>query len=428
MQIKQDKVSETEVTIIVIPSTQELQKVKELVLSNMGKRVKLAGFREGKAPLNLVEKNVDAGQLQQTFLEEVVNHTYPKAIVTEKLRPIGNPEISVKKFVPYETLEFEAKVTIIGPIKLPNYKSIKKPVPKLQISSEEVNEVLSSLRQRTAEKKDVNRMAKNNDQVWIDFKGVNSKGEPIKGADGENYPVVIGSNTFIPGFEDNLIGMKAGDTKEFKLKFPKDYGFKALAGKDVKFTATMQKVQEIILPKLDNAFAAKSGPFSTLQELKKDIKRQLQVEKDRELIRNYETELIKDIAEKSQVTIPKILISQQSESMLAEFKQNLSYRGQNFEDFLLAEGISQEEFEKSQIRNQAEERVKVGLVLTEISEKEGLTVANDEVEARISQLKQQYTDPKMRAELDKPENKSEIASRILTEKTLDRLVSYATKK
>ncbi len=427
MQVKHTISQETDAVITVVSDTKELELIKDTVIKKLSKNVKVTGFREGKAPQALVEKQIDQAALQSEFLEEAINQIYPQAIRSEQLRPVNNPEISITKFVPFETLEFEAKVPVVGKILLPDYKKVKLTKSEVVISTDEVKEVLNSLQKRMAEKSDVKRAAKDGDQVWIDFKGVNDNNEPIKGADGKDYPLVLGSDTFIPGFEKNLIGLKSGDETTFTLTFPKEYGVKTLANKKVTFSVNVTKIQEVTEPKLDDDFAKKAGPFESLKQLKDDIKRQLKIERDQQTQRDYESELVRKITQKSKVAIPKILIEDQIKRMVDEFKKNLTYRGQTFPEYLEGESLTEEEFLRGDIATQAEERVKASLVLSEISEIEKIDLTMEEVDNRIVQLKTQYKDVAMQAELDKPESKNDIASRLVTEKTLALLVSFSAK-
>lgn len=428
MQVKQTHSSDTEAIITVKATEEELQVIKQAVLTKLAPGVKLPGFREGKAPLSLVEKNINEATLQSEFLEEAINQLYPQAILSENLRPVDRPEISIKKYVPFSTLEFEAKVAVVGKITLPDYKKIKKTAPKAAVTTEDIKQVLSSLQQQAADKKDVARAAKKTDQVWIDFSGVDDKGHKINGADGKDYPLVLGSNTFIPGFEDELIGKKAGDETTFTLTFPKDYGVKAMANKKVTFTVSVTKVQEVAQPKLDDNFAAKAGPFTTLKALKDDIKRQLSAERQQQVQQTFESELVREITAKSKLAVPKVLVDEQVARMWQELTQNLAYRGQTVAEFLADEGKDETTYKSDILNPQAEERVKASLVLTEISEKEQLDVTPEELEIRIQLLKNQYKDAAMQAEIDKPENRNDIASRLLTEKTVAKLKDYVTSK
>ncbi len=427
MQVKKTVSKATEATVSVVAHEADLEPVKQHVLRQLQSKVKVAGFREGKVPLSLVEKNVDHSVLQSNFLEEAVNHLYVSAANELRLRPVSQPQVSIKKFVPFSELEFEAAVEVIGEIKLPDYKKMKRTKPSITVTDKDVSDVLKSLQLRVAEKKEVKRPAKNGDEAVIDFVGKDTNGKLVNGADGKDYPLVLGSNSFIPGFEPNLIGLKAGETKTFILKFPKDYGVKTIAGKDVSFIVTAKKVMEVILPKLDDSFASKVGPFKTVKELKADIKKQLKIEKEQQRDRDFENELVRDISAKASVSIPEKLIEEQIDRIEQEERQNLTYRGQTWQEHLKEEGLSEDEHHK-QKRPQAEESVKAGLILSEIAEKEELEVTPDELEVRLQLLRGQYKDSTMQAELDKPENRRDIASRILTEKTLQKLTDLTVRK
>jgi trigger factor len=262
MQITKKKLSDTKVQLKLIADADLLQKTKEHVLSEFARTTKIQGFREGKAPLAMVEKNVDQARLQSEFVEHAINDLYVAALDKEKLRPVAQPEVKISKFVPFDTLEIEAEVEVVGDIKLGDYKKIKLAKEKVTVTSKEIDEVLETLKTREATRNDVERAAKDGDQVTIDFVGVDAKTKtPISGADGNDFPLVIGSNTFILGFEPNLIGMKKGEEKTFDVTFPKDYGVTSLQNKKVTFTVTAKGVQELVEPKLDDAFAAKVGPF-----------------------------------------------------------------------------------------------------------------------------------------------------------------------
>lgn len=428
MQVTKEYISPTDIKLKMVAGQALLDEVKQLTLAKLGKNLKIAGFREGKVPLNLVEKNLDQTLLQTEFLEEAVNRLYIDAVTQENVRPVAPPKVNITKFVPFTTLEVEAEAPAVGEIKLGNYKNIKLAKNVISVTAKDVNDVIEQLKSRAAEREAVKRAAKNGDEVVIDFSGKDaSTKQKINGADGKDYPLALGSNTFIPGFEPNLIGLKADDEKTFTVEFPKDYGVAALRSRKVTFTVTVKKVQAIIKPKLDKTFAAKVGPFKTVAELKADIKKQLNSERQQEADRDFENELIEKVANKTTVAIPKMLIDEEIDRMEAQEKQNLAYRGQTWQEHLDAEGVSEEQHKENK-RPTAELRVKAGLTLSEIAEKENLQVTPEEMEIRMQILKGQYQDEKMQAELDKPESRRDIASRLLTEKTIQKLTSYASGK
>ncbi len=424
MKITTKNSSPTKIELTITADQAQMDTTKEHVLADLAKTVNLAGFRKGHAPKALVEKNVDQATLQSQFLDHAINDMYVEAVTKENLRPVATPEVTVTKFVPFTTLEFTATVEVVGKITLGDYKAVKVTKKSEKTTAEEVTAVVDDLRARDSKKEEVKRAAKDGDEVTIDFAGVDAKTkEPLEGGKGDDYPLVIGSNTFIPGFEPELIGLKAGDEKSFDVTFPKDYGAKELQNKKVTFTVTVKTVKEVKLPELTDELAAAVGPFKTVAELKADIKKQLQAEKDTQAQRTFESDLLEAVAKTAKADIPKVLIEEEVDRMEEEEKRNLVYRGQTWQEHLEAEGKTDAEH-RDGLREQAEARVKTGLVLGEVAEAEKINVSDKELDDRIAELKKQYTDKKMQEELDKPENRRDLRSRVLTEKTIERLTSF----
>ena len=423
MRVTREDKSPTNIILKVEADAADLEPIHRHVLSHF-KNVKVPGFRAGKAPSQLVEQSISQQQLLDEFMEHALNELYRRAVDMENLRPIATNNVQLKKFVPYTQLEFEAETEVIGPIKLPNYKTIKVSKKSSEVTAKDVNDVIKSLQQRLAERTEVERPAKDGDELTIDFSGIGEDKKPVPGADGKDYPLVLGSKAFIPGFEEHLVGAKPGETKDFDVTFPKDYGVAALQSKKVTFKVQVKKIAELKEPKADDAMAAKAGPFKTLAELKTDVKKQLKTEKESQAKIDQQNSLMAKIAEKTEAEIPQRLIQDEIGRMEEQEKQNLVYRGQTWEEHLQSEGISEEEHRE---RNYPEalQRVKIGLILSEIADKEGLRISPEELELRMQLLRGQYQDPQMQAELNKPENIRDVEARLLTEKTLDKLVSYA---
>lgn len=426
MHIQTKQLSETRIQLTITADADLLAEIKQQVVRRIGQGMKLAGFRMGKVPPALAEKYADPATLQTGFLDVATNKLYADAVAREKLHPVSRPEVSLKKFVPFNELVIEVVMDVLGIVKLPDYSKFKLAKKPVAVTGKDVADVIDALRTRAADKKTVKRSAADGDEVWIDFVGTDAmSGEAIQGADGKAYPLLLGSNTFIPGFETNLVGVEPGATKTFTLTFPKDYGVKALQNRKVTFKTTVTKVNQVIKPKVDDDFAKKAGPFKSLIELKADIAKQLTSERESEAEREQEQALLEKIVEASKVPIPKVLADEEIERMELEERQNLAYRGQTWQEHLAEEGVNDEEH-REQKRPQAENRVKAGLVLSEIAEREKITVSPEELEIRMQLLKGQYQDKQMQAELDKPESQREILSRMVTEKTIAKLKMYAS--
>lgn len=428
MQVSKTQISPTKVELAVTADQAFLSKVKDRALADFAQNMSIAGFRKGHAPKAIIEKHADPARLQQQFLERAVNDLYIEAVGSEKLRVTAQPDINVTKFVPFTTLEFKAAMEVVGKITLPDYKAMRMAKEVEPTTDKDVTAVLDDLRRRDSVKRDVQHAAKDGDEVVIDFKGVDTKTQkPIDGAAGTEYPLVLGSNAFISGFEPEIVGMKPGDEKTFDVTFPAYYSVNDLQSKKVSFTVTLKTVREIELAKLDDEFAAKVGPFKTVAELKADIKKQLRAEKDTQAQRTLENNLLAEIAEKAKADIPDSLIEDEIDRMEEEERRNLVYRGQTWQEHLKAEGKTTKEHREG-MRESATARVKTGLVLGELAEAEGVAYTQKELDDRIADLKNRYNDREMRAELDKPENRRELGSRLLTEKTIERLVKYAAAK
>ena len=426
MRVERTDLSPTKVRLAVSGDGEDMEPIKRHVLAHFRHRVQVPGFRAGSAPLAIVEKHVDQKLLHDEFMEYALNHFYSQAIRLQNLRPVGQPQVQLKKFVPFSDLLFEVETETVGQVVLPDYKKIKMDKKTASVIAKDVNEVIKSLQLRMAERKEIERAAKSGDEVIVDFKGKDKDGKPVAGTEAKDYPLILNSGSFIPGFAENLIGAKAGEAKEFIVKFPEDYSVAAMQDKEVTFKVTIRRTNELVEPKADNTFASKIGPFKTLAELKADVKKQLKIERQQQLDKDFESRLIAEIVAQSKVEIPEAMVDEDIIRMEDEEKRNLTYRGQTWQEHLKAEGITEQQHRERQ-RPRAEERIKAGIVLGEIAEKENISVTTDEVRGRIKLLKGQYQDETMRAELDKPQARRDIEARLITEKTMARLVEQSSR-
>lgn len=414
--------SDSKVTLTVVLDASDLGKTKPKTIARLSKTLKVPGFRPGKIPAAVAEKHMDSNMLGVELAEDAVNKFIIDVIEAEKLQPLDRPKVELSKYVPGETLEFTAEFEILPPITIGDYKKLKVKNDPIKIDKKDVDEVIGRMQNGMSKKSEVNRAAKNGDEVLIDFEGTKD-GEPVPGASGKDYPLQLGSNTFIPGFEEGIVGKKTGDKFDLPLTFPKDYHHKPLAGEKVNFAVTIKKINGVELPKLDDEFAAKCGPFKTVAELRQDVERELKDQKQRENDDKLKDDLIKQLVKISTIPTPEVLVNDQTESLERDFTQNLMYRGMSLDQYLEDQSLTKEEWLKTELREQAIRRVQTGLALAELSKLEKIEVTMPELNARLEELLQQYgNDAKIREQLDTPEVRRDLANRLITEKTVERLL------
>ena len=415
--------SDTRVKVVVAADHAELAAAEQVALKRLAKTVKVNGFRTGHVPLEIVKKHADANALAQETLDAALNRAVAEAFLSNDLQVLARPEVEIKKYVPGELLEFTAEADVLPEVKLGDYKKLKVKKAAVNVDKKEIDEVIERIQKGLSEKKEVKRAAKIGDETVIDFVG-KKDGEAFQGGTGKDYPLVLGSNSFIPGFEDALVGLKAGDTKDVKLAFPKDYHAKDLAGQDVVFEVAVKKVNSVKLPALDDKFAAKAGPFTSMDDLRKDIKAEITAQAERKATDDLKDELVKQLVAKSTVSVPSVLRDDQIRSLEQDLRQNLMYRGRTLEQYFEEKGYADRDaWVKAEANDAADARIKAGLVLAQLSKELKIEATADELAAHINAYKQQYANnPKMAKHFDKPEAQREVANRLITEKTIDKLV------
>lgn len=415
--------SETQATFTVTLDADDLSKIKKSTVTRLSKKVKVAGFRAGKVPTSVAEKHLDQNALGMEVAEDAVNSFMVDVLESEKLQPLDRPKVDLTKYVPNESLEFTANVEILPAVTLSDYKNLKAEKDVAAVEEKDVDEVMERMRQGMAQKREVERPAKDGDEVIIDFKGTDADGKEVAGATGKEYPLTLGSGSFIPGFEEGLVGKKVGEHIELPLTFPKDYHHKPLAGAKVNFAVDVQKVSDVAPPELNDEFAAQAGPFKTVEELKADIRRELHDQREREALDKLRDELIEQLVSGSDIPAPDVLINDQMASIERDFVQNLLYRGMTLPQYLEQQGKTEEEWRASELRDQAIRRVKVGLALAELSKIEKIDVSREELEDRLRDMLSRYGgDKQVREQLGTAEARRDLANRLITEKTVDRLV------
>jgi trigger factor len=420
--------SDTRVRATIKVEATELKAAEQVALKKLSKTVKVNGFRKGHVPLEVVKKNVDPNALAQETLENALSRAVAESFIENKLQALERPEVEVKKFVPGESLEFTAEADVLPKVKLGDYKKLKATEKKISVAKKDVDEVVERIRKSMAEKKEVKRAAKLGDEAVIDFVG-KKDGEAFPGGTGNDYPLELGSGSFIPGFEEAIVGLKAGDKKDIELTFPKDYHAPDLKGKKVVFETTVKKINEKVLPELNDEFAAKTGPFTSMSELTADIRRELEAQKKREASDELKDSLVKQLVAKSNVAVPAVLREDQVRSIEQDLMQNLMYQGLSIEQYWEQKGYKDRDaWVKAEANEAADNRIKAGLVLSELSKVLKIEATADELADHLNTYRKQYANnPEMAKRFEEPEVQREVANRLITEKTVDELVKLNTK-
>ncbi|OGI25117.1 MAG: trigger factor [Candidatus Moranbacteria bacterium RBG_13_45_13] len=383
MQIRKLPKSQLEIRIIV--PAKELENFLDMAAEELSKDTKIPGFRPGKAPRKIVEQQFGSEKVLAHAAQIAVKKTYADSVTKSKIEAIGEPQITVTKIAAGNDLEYKAVISVMPEITLCDYRKKSKAVEKSEpdeIKSEDIEKELINIQKRRAKLITVSREARTGDRVEIDFE-VLVDGKEIEGGKSRNHPLTIGENYFIPGFEDNLVGMKEQDEKEFRLFFPSDYHKKELSGKPASFKVKMNLVQEKILPEINDEFARNLGSFESLEKLKSSIKEGLEMEQKKKNEEKRRGEILEKIIADCQVEIPDVLLENELEKMIAEFEHNISAMGMKLDDYLVSIKKTREEIRNGWKEN-AKKRVKSALALQEIAKLENLNPESSEIKEELN--------------------------------------------
>lgn len=415
------KLSDTRVEIKVVLDSKDLEPAKNQALERLAKEVKVEGFRKGKVPTDIAAKFIPENDLNREAADIAVRTTVIDAFTQNEKSPLVIPRVEITKYVPNETLEYTATADILPEVKLGDYKNLGVKREKVEVKESDVKDVLNNIAKSFAERKAIKRAAKETDEVIIDFVG-KKDGKAFPGGSAKDYHLVLDSKTFIPGFEDGIIGHEPGDSFNLDLTFPKDYGAQDLAGAKTTFEVLLKQVNEVVMPEINDDLAKKCGPFKTIADLKADIKKNIAAQNDHRLEEKYKDALIEALVKKSKISAPEILIDDQMRMIKDDITRNAASQGMTLEDYLKQAGETEESWEK-QARTIAEARVKASLALQVLARDQKITVKDDVVEAKIAELREIYKkSPEALKNLKDPNVKMDIRNRLVIEKTIDFLV------
>lgn len=389
MSIAVEKIEDNQVVLSFTASKEEVAKAHQDAYKKIVSKVKINGFRQGKAPRHIVERQIGKEAITQEAFDLFANKAYSDALKANELIPITDPEVMDMEFAEGQDASFKIKVTVKPEAVLGEYKGIVMKKEEAKLEDDAVEKAIADLQKSNSTMEVVaeGEAAQKSDVVMIDFAG-SVDGVPFDGGEGKSYPLELGSNSFIPGFEDQLIGVKAGEEKIVTVQFPAEYGVEALAGKDAEFKVTAHEIKRRQTPELNDEFA-KTVNFETVEALKEGTQKKLQDAATEKAENEYREAIIKKVVDEAQVEIPKILIDEKVDNMVAEMAFGIEQRGLKMEQYLQFMGQTMEEFKASR-REAAEEQVKTELVLDTICKLENIELTNEELGSEVVRLAQMH--------------------------------------
>lgn len=419
MKISNKKLEKAIVELTVAFESDEWKSTQDKALNKLAKSVKIDGFRPGKAPVALIKSRISKASILQEASDMILQDKFVQILTDAQVEPVAQPTLSVNK-ISEDELEVVINVPVKPEVELGEYKGLEVKKGRVAVTKKEIEEQLANYQSQFAELsvKEGGKVAKG-DTAVIDYEGF-IDGEAFDGGKGENYPLEIGSGSFISGFEDQLIGMTTDNEQEIKVTFPEDYGAPNLAGKEATFKVTVHEIKEKHLPEIDDELAkdVNIDGVETLEQLKAHIKSQIKARKENESENKFMDDIYKALIASSKVEDSDALLKQEQDMMLQEIEQNLQRQGLNFEVYEQFTGKSKEDVLED-IKPQAEERVKLNLILEAIIKEEELAVTDEEREAELQKIADMY-----QRELDDVKkifegNMSHVENDILTRKAID---------
>ena len=421
---KTDKKNEVKLSFTIEAS--KFEEAIQKVYVKSAKYFNIPGFRKGKAPYKIVEKQYGAQIFYEDAFNEVAGEVYEKELTDAKIEAVSRPEIDIIQMEKGKDLIFTAVVQTKPEVTLGKYKGIELKKVEYNVEEKDIDHEIGHMQERNARLVNVeDRPVEKNDTTVIDFEGF-VDGVAFEGGKAENHELVIGSNTFIPGFEDQIIGMKIGEEKDINVTFPEEYFSKDLAGKAAVFKVKLHEIKKKELPAVDDEFAKDVSEFDTIKELKDSIKEKLEEENKNKAKYETEEEAIKTVCDNTEIDIPSGMVETETDNMIKDIEQRLMYQGLNFAQYLQMMGKTEEDMRK-EMKEQAERQVKTKLVLGAIVEAEKIEATDEEVKAKLEEMAKNYG--KKPEELLENENiKNYIKQGIENEKAIDLLVENSKVK
>ncbi|MBD2203907.1 trigger factor [Calothrix sp. FACHB-1219] len=435
MKVTQEKLPASQIGLEIEITPEITKQTYEQVIKNLASTANIPGFRKGKVPRQILLQQLGTTRIKAAALEELIQDGIEKAVKQEDIKAIGQPQLRsdfeelIKNYQPGQPLIFSAAVDVEPEIELEKYTGLQAKAEEIKYDPARVDEVLDQERQKLGTLIPVEgRAAQIGDTAVLDFKGVLAKPEgedesaeptPIPGGEASDFQVELYEDRFIPGFVSGIVGMNPGETKEISAQFPDPYANEELAGKPAVFTVTLKEIKEKELPELDDDFAQEVSDFDTLAELRASLEERYQKEAEQKTKTNQQEALLAELLKQVKVDLPGTLIEQEVDAMLTQTAIRLSQQGLDVRKLFTQDIISQL---RARSRDEAIERLQRSLALREISKRESLEVTDAEIQARVTELIQEYPDE----EVDEDRLRSVVENELATDKIMDWLLEHST--
>ena len=426
MNIKSNEKKENSAIELVIQvSAEEFEAAINKVYNRQKKNITLPGFRKGKAPRKMVETMYGA----QVFYEDAIEESYPaayeKALEETGIEPVAYPKLEIQE-VGKDGYTFKALVTVRPEVSIKDYKGMAIAKNEVKVTAADIKNELKPYIDRASRLVSVERKAKKGDTAVIDFEGFKD-GVPFEGGKGENYSLELGSGSFVPGFEDQVIGMKAGDEKDIDITFPEDYT-PELAGAAVVFKVKVHEVKEKQEPEVDDEFAKDVSEFDTLEEFKKDLGEKLKERRQAQADRDFETAVVDALIEKLECDVPEAMVDYRADKMMEDYAARMQNSGIPMEDYLRIMGMTMDDL-RAQAKTAADRAVRSSLALEAVAEAEKIEVTDTDVDAEVARLAKEYSLPeeKVRESVDVKDIMKDLASQKALELVKDSVKKPAKK-
>ena len=389
MSVSVEKLEKSMVRLTIEVSAEDFDKAINKVYNRQKSRMNVPGFRKGKTPRKVLEKMYGAAIFYEDAANDCINSSYPDAAKESGEDIVSNPEINVTQIEAGKPFIYTAEVAVKPPVSLGKYKGVEVDKQEITVFDEEIDAEIRKEQEKNASRNEItDRPVKDGDDIVLDFEGF-CDGVAFEGGKGTDYPLTIGSGSFIPGFEEQLVGANIGEEMEVNVTFPENYQSDDLAGKDAMFKCTVKKITEKILPELDDEFADEVSEFSTLAEYREDVRKNITERKEGAARTAKENQAVEKVIADAHVEIPAAMLRTQQEQLVSEFEQQVMSQGMNFDDYLKYAQTTREQLVDN-MKEEAERRIKYRLVMEQVAKEENIVATDEDFEAELQKMADAY--------------------------------------